>query len=170
MNPNLSNELRHIIDYDKNINSDTRIPLIYQYLHSKDKYVDVSSGNTVGEVYNIRENIKGDIIGDVKLYPMTRLSGNFQGTIDNLMADYNPITKSTNIKAFIIYDKEAKQRIIDKKSENKASEVSIKSGEIPLASNLDNIKMKDITDKLLEEYEKLVANKQNDNPKEKGDI
>ena len=64
--------------------------------------------------------------------------------------------------AFIVYDKEAKELV----RERKRSTASPKPGRIPLVSGIDPVTMKEITDTLVKEYNKLVEGQQSDKTKE----
>ena len=156
MNPDIVGGLMNLTHTDRHT------PMIYQYLHSREKSVEIKPDITIGEIYNVRKDKNGNIIGDVKLFFMNRLSVNYQHTIDNLIASIHPETNSIEVDAFIVYDKEAKELV----RERRRSAASPKPGRIPLVSGIDPVTMKEITDTLVEEYNKLVEGQQSDKTKE----
>lgn len=92
------------------------VPLVYQFCKGKDgETLHVTPDRIIGGVSNIRKDENGDLVGDVRLSPMMRLSVHFQGRIDNLLvAKTTPLedtkhqTKSEvvyELKQFIVYDK-----------------------------------------------------------------
>lgn len=148
------------------IKSKKEIPLIYEYLHNPNKELIIDSDNKIGTISNVRKDKKGNIIGDVAIYNILKLANNYQGCIDNLTASYHPDTKQIEIDAFIIYDKTAKENIKSKR--NQISDLS-KPGEAALMSEYGPEMMKDISDALIEEYNKLVSTKQIDKIIERGE-
>lgn len=141
-----------------------RIPLVYQYLHTTPFVLDPS--NIIGDVYNVRKDKNGNVIGDVKLYPISNHAHHYQNTIDNILVVDNPKNGEFEVNVFIVYDKEAKRELIEKR--NHAANGLPKSGSIPFMSPYGPELMKEITETLTEEYEKLVAGQQKDNSNEGG--
>jgi hypothetical protein len=145
------------------------IPVVYQYLHNPNEPLIVDSDNTMGYVYNVRRNHRGDVIGDVEIMQLLRIAVNWQGVIDNIAA--SPKQEQNNqytVDAFIVYDIAAKARIDKKREEQKlvhpmgVNRLAV-AGEIPfMPSADDNSFIKEASEKLTEEYKNCFA-KQTDN-------
>lgn len=96
------------------------VPLVYQYSKGKTpgETINPLPGRTIGGVTNVRIDEEGNLVGDVRLCPMMRLSAHYQGVIDNLLVaktfpleeegeekrETNPTYK---LEQLIVYDKEA---------------------------------------------------------------
>lgn len=94
------------------------IPLVYQFCKGKraGETIDVSPDKIIGGVSNIHIDEDGNLVGDVRISPMMRLSEHYQGAIDNLLvAKTLPVeedeerTKNATpvyeLKQLIVYDK-----------------------------------------------------------------
>ena len=98
------------------------VPLVYQFCKGKrdGETINPTPDRVIGGVSNIRIAENGDLVGDVRISPMMRLSEHFQGTIDNLLvAKSTPLEdgeKSESplihykLEQLIVYDKITKQR------------------------------------------------------------
>lgn len=137
--------------------SKREIPLAYQYLHNPNKEFIVDCDNRIGTISNIRKNTEGDIIGDVKLMSILKLASNYTGTVDNMVASFDAETNRAKIDAFIVYDKHAKDEIVSKNLRRVVDVNKLaKSGEIPIMSSVDSNMMKEMSEKLLSEYEDMM--------------
>lgn len=141
MDENLVKGLTSIKPFDK-------IPLIYNYLHNPNNELVIDNSNRIGTVTNVRVNDKGDIVGDIDILDILKLASNFEGVIDNIAASINPTNGEVTVNAFIIYDIVAKNKIKEGKR--------LKHGEIPLMSTTDPEMMKEVSEKLVEEYKNLI--------------
>jgi hypothetical protein len=143
--------------------SNKGLPIIYQYLHNPKEELIVDSDNTMGYVRNVHRNHKGDIIADVEIMQLLRISSNWQGVIDNIAASPKPNQNNIiTVDAFIVYDAEAKSEI-DKRNEEKRLADPLegrlaKPGVVPfMSSGNDDTNIKEISEKLIDDYKKRVA-------------
>lgn len=146
------------------------IPLVYQYLHNPDIEFYVDDDNKLGEVSNLRFDNKGNLIGDILLYDMLHLAIHYQGGVDNIFASINQKTKKPEVYGFVIYDKFAKS-VIDDKNKNKSNNdtFEIRPGNVPIVSNIDNVKLQEVCEEIIEEYKKLTSSEQMTNKDERGE-
>ena len=149
---------------NKLLTQNKRIPLVYQYLHTTPFVLEPN--NIIGDVYNIRKDKNGNVIGDVKLYPISNHAHHYQNTIDNILVVNNPKNGDYEVNVFIVYDKDAKRELIEKRK--RAANDLPKPGNIPFMSQYGPELMKQITETLTEEYEKLLVGQQKDNLNEGG--
>lgn len=146
------------------INQERRIPMVYQLSHTEP--FELKSNEIVGEIYNIRKDKCGNVIGDVELYPTTHFAYHYQNTIDNIVVSNNPNNGEPNIDAFIIYDRRTKEATETRK---RISNDLQKAGNIPFMSSPGGPGMlKEISDTLIKEYEKLVSLQQEVNSNKGG--
>ena len=140
-------------------NPHKEIPLVYQYLHNPNAELIIDADNRVGTITNVRRNRAGDIIGDVAINNILKIASNFVGEIDNMAASNHPDTRRVEIDAFIIYDKTAKDEIRVRKQNvlNGRMDAFAKSGEIPIMSRNGVDTMREISEKLVKEYENMTA-------------
>lgn len=176
MNPQLVEAIKNSIR-----NEGKPIPVVYQYLHKPGEELVIDSDNTIGKVTNMRFDGKGDVVGDIEIMNILKIAANFQGTVDNIVASVKPIgntgrTKLT-VDGLIVYDKVAKEEILRKKREQQVLAESdfcerlAKPGEIPIMpavaeGDMSMTKLKDVSEKLIDEFKQRVA--QSDNKKEGG--
>lgn len=98
------------------------VPLVYQFCKGErpGETANVSPDKIIGGVSNIHFNEDRDLVGDVRLAPMMRLSEHYQGEIDNLLvARTVPIEENSGIvedgpsiyelRQLIVYDKFVKK-------------------------------------------------------------
>ena len=147
----------------------SEVPLVYTYLHNPNKEFIIDGDNKIGKVFNIRKT-KNGIVGDVELLSILKLASNYTGVIDNMMAEINPHTKKIEIKAFIIYDKIAKEDIVRKRNQSldTLNQRLAKPGEIPFVSSYDNFDLSKINDELVKEYQKLMEPQNNNEELKEG--
>ena len=145
------------------INQKMRIPMVYQLSHTEP--FKLNSNEKIGEIYNIRKDKRGNIIGDVKLYTMSYFAFHYQGMIDNIVVSNNPNNGEPNIDAFIVYDRRTKEAIETRK---RISSDLQKAGNIPFMSPCGPDMLKEISDTLIKEYEKLVSLQQEVNSNKGG--
>ena len=158
MNPSLQDAISFFFNYPHK-----KVPLIYQYLHNPTKELVIDCDNRVGTITNVRRNKKGDIVGDVTINDILKIASNFVGEVDNMAASFHEDSKRIEIDAFIIYDKVAKNeiRVNRENQQNKIGALS-KVGEIPIMSQNSAETMREISEKLMKEYE-IMVNEQNNN-------
>lgn len=138
--------------------SNKEIPIIYQYLHNPNEEVIVDVDNTIGTARNIIIDGKGDIVCNVKIRDLMKIASNYQGVIDNILATMNPNNNECEVNAFIIYDKFAKQEIMDRKKLMQNNSDLARPGDIPFVSEYGADMLKEVSETLLEEYKKLNKN------------
>lgn len=150
---------------------DRSYPVVYQYLHNPKEPLIVDADNTMGHLTNIQKNKHGDIVGDLSIILILKVASHFQGVIDNIAASYAAGTGVPTIDAFIIYDSIAKAEILRKKkeAEDDLNARLAKPGEIPFVASDDGIDMKEITGKLIREFEKVIGEQQEDKINDKED-
>ena len=158
MNPSLQDAISFLLK-----NPHKKVPLIYQYLHNPTKELVIDCDNRVGTITNVRRNKIGDIVGDVTINDILKIASNFVGEVDNMAASFHEDSKRIEIDAFIIYDKVAKNeiRVNRENQQNKIGALS-KVGEIPIMSQNSAETMREISEKLMKEYE-IMVNEQNNN-------
>lgn len=136
------------------------VPVVYQYLHKPGVELSVTTDNTMGSMTNIRMK-EGAIIGDIEIYDILKIASNFTGVIDNLAVTSQQTGKGTTYKvdAFIVYDKVAKERILQKKK-NMEERLAM-PGSVPLISGEEkSVAIKDATKAILADFERRFANEQ----------
>lgn len=136
------------------------VPVVYQYLHKPGVELTVTTDNTMGTISNIRMK-NGAFIGDIEIYDILKIATNFTGVIDNLAVTSQQSSGKTTYKvdAFIIYDKIAKERILQKKK-NMEERLAM-PGNIPLISGEEtSVAIKDATKAILADFEQRFADKQ----------
>jgi hypothetical protein len=136
-----------------------RVPIVYQYLHNPNKQLEITQDNLVGYVSNIHYVTKGEdslLIGDVEIDDLLRVAVNFEGKVDNMMAEADADGKSVHIKAFIIYNKIAKD-IINKKKEDEINKRLPRPGEIPYVGN-HIVDWTAVNESIAEEFERSIQN------------
>lgn len=136
------------------------IPVVYQYLHKPGVELSVTTDNTMGMMTNFR--MKNDaVMGDIEIYDILKIASNFTGIIDNLAVTTQQSGKGTTYKveAFIVYDKVAKERILQKKK-NMEERLAM-PGNVPLISGEEkSVAIKNATKEILADFERRFANEQ----------
>lgn len=163
---NMNVQLVDALKYEINRRRGKRIPIIYQYLHNPNVPLVVDRDNTIGYIDNIRKDKDGNIVADLEMLNLLKIASNYQGIIDNIAASFKPNEKRITIDAFIIYDKVAKEEILQRKKERQTSMENrlAKPGEIPfMVSSDSNEAVHSITDKLMVEFNKRMSEEQSDN-------
>lgn len=151
------------------------IPLIYQYSHEYGKLTEVTDKNKIGQFTNIRYDSKGNLVGDLEVYALMNLAKHYTGTVDNIVAGYDPAKLDTpKILAFIVYDIEFKTKKQEEKLNRQKKEQAAKHsmnqnmakvGEVPIITNNDELNMDEISKKLADEFKKQFASEQSDKQK-----
>ena len=161
MNPALQEALSFLLK-----NRHKKVPLIYQYLHNPKAELVVDADNRIGTITNVRRNSNGDIVGDVTINDILRLASNFTGVIDNMAASYHQESNHPEIDAFIIYDKTAKDEIKVKRTRTGNLAPLAKPGEIPIMAQDGVDVMREVSEKLLKEYENMIEKQDSKSEKE----
>lgn len=106
------------------ISASKKYPLVYKYPGGDDASKP-DPEDVIGEVCNIRPAKNGDILGDVKIFPMLEKSKHFTGKIDNIVGRMEPTILHgqrhliPTVVSFIVYDHFAKDVIDSKRKETK---------------------------------------------------
>lgn len=145
------------------------VPVVYQYLHKPGVELVVTPENTMGVMTNIRME-DGAIIGDIEIYDILKIASNFTGVIDNFAISRHSRDSNKPVYAFdalIIYDKVAKERILQRK--RNMEERLAAPGSVPLVSGDDTgIALQKATKEILADFERRFKNEQSSNNKEGG--
>lgn len=117
------------------IPEDEDVPLVYQYGKGRrpGETINPLPGRIIGGVTNIRIDEKGDLVGDVRIIPMMRLSAHYQGVIDNILVGKTfPLEEegkekresrpTYKLEQLIVYDKEFVSEQKRKEQENRMVE------------------------------------------------
>lgn len=162
MNPTLRDALSFLMK-----NPHKEIPLVYQYLHNPNVELVIDSDNRIGTITNVRRDKDGDIVGDVSINNILKLASNFVGVIDNVAASIHPNTNRIEVDAFIIYDKAAKDEIRIKRDFQRRKMASLaKAGEIPIMSSNGADTLREVSEKLMKEYENMIMEQDSKSEKE----
>lgn len=146
------------------------VPVVYQYLHKPGVELTVTTDNTMGMMSNIRMK-DGAVVGDIEIYDILKIASNFTGVIDNFAISQNnkiPNKPVYAFDAFIIYDKVAKERILQRK--RNTEERLAMPGNVPLVSGEDaGIALQRATKEILADFERRFGKQQpTDNSNEGG--
>lgn len=114
-------------------------PIVYRYLGNKHMFSDnvITPENTIGELSNIHLSENGDVLGDVYIIDLNKLSINFTGVIDNIVVGVDPDSgiKGIHMINAVVYDRFAKSVIDGQRLSTKSPNV-IKISNSPIADKV----------------------------------